>query len=317
MKLLNEIINKYGNYLFLILGAIIGFLFPYLYQRIFSKNKYSVAYNIGVIGYPQSGKTTFITSLFAHLFSLKILGNNYRLLLRGKETIEKVNDDLERLTIGKSLGPTTDQDLFSYRIDLTKRKFPFDENYKIQIGDFPGEDSEEFYDKYNDWLHSTPYFKWVMDADVFIFVIDVARVLSDTDNSLYKNKITKAIRAAWQKLEEYHFEGRSKLSNKPVILLFTKADLLLHYDKFQYRYNTPTIQKKVFELGFGDELPAIIKLNEDIEKFTNNIKGEYKEIIDFLQTRNKNTKVIFFSHFVTVDEQRLGMEEIVTSILPE
>lgn len=76
------------------------------------------AYSIAVIGYPRSGKTFLITAIFGELFSERL--SELKTIPRGKETIERINRDLENLEIGRSLGPTTDQDRFAYRTDVEK-----------------------------------------------------------------------------------------------------------------------------------------------------------------------------------------------------
>lgn len=203
-------------------GALSGFtavLALLLFQRL--KQTMPIAYNVAVVGFPRSGKTVLITSIFGQIFLDRFLSK--KVILRTKATIERVNRDLEQLELGKALGPTSDQDLFAYRADIKRGGFPLQRTYKVEIGDFPGEDTEEFSEKQSRWLHETAYFKWVMEADSFLFIIDLAHALADENPSEYKAKMTKAIRAAWQHLVEYHVEGKKDLKKKPVLLVFTKT----------------------------------------------------------------------------------------------
>jgi len=120
---------------------------------------------------------------------------------------------LAKLELGKTLGPTTDQDLFAYRIDIIRGKI-FKQRYKVEIGDFPGEDSQKLTEQFGDWFHETPYFKWAMEADAFVFIIDVAEIFNEDSAKQYAARIAQAIRAAWQRLSEYHLEGNKNRRQK-------------------------------------------------------------------------------------------------------
>jgi hypothetical protein len=182
------------------------------------------------------------------------------------------------LELGKAFGPTSDQDLFAYRADIKRGGFPLQRTFKFEIGDFPGEDTREFSEKQAKWLHETTYFKWVMEADSFLFIIDLAHVLADKDPNEYKANMTSAIRAAWQHLVEYHVEGRKDLRRKPVLLVFTKADLLARIVGIPSENDSkfPDIQQKIMELGFGEKLPKIISCKKtDIDEQADHILLEY------------------------------------------
>lgn len=276
-----------------------------------------IAYNVAVVGFPKSGKTTLITSVFSQLFSDRFLSN--KVILRTKATIERVNRDLERLELGKALGPTTDQDLFAYRADIKRGSLLFRRVYKVEIGDFPGEDSKDFSEKEVEWLHETSYFKWVMEADAFIFIIDLAHVLSDEKQKAYRANITKAIRAAWQNLFEYHIEGRKDLRRKTVLLVFTKADLLVAKEKMVSQGNSIEnyIEKEIMKLGFGDKLPDIIKVKkQEINELMKPIISDYDEIIGYLNSQTASFHYLTVSHFAKDEEGRHGIPELVRKILP-
>lgn len=196
------------------LGIITSFL---------GRSRLPIAYSIAVVGFPRSGKTSLITAMFGELFAGRYL--RYQVFPRGETTIERINRDLELLELGKSLGPTTDQDLFAYRADVVGGAVVFPAVYKVEIGDFPGEDSAEFAERFSDWFHQTPYFKWVMAADAFIFVVDLGCVIDNDSTHEYVARLSRAVRAAWQRLQENHLQGERSLSWKPVALVFMKADL--------------------------------------------------------------------------------------------
>jgi hypothetical protein len=251
-----------------------------------------------------------------------------RIIPRGGETIERINSQLEKIEIGQSLGPTTDQDLFAYRADIKIKSFPFMKNYKVQVGDFPGENSEKFVENYGDWLHKTPYFKWAMEADAFIFVIDLAKVLTDK-NGEYVAKIKKSFRAAWQHLYEYHVEGKKYIRNKAISIVFSKADLLF-IDNFNFiRYITEPdslekeLHDKILNLGFNEKLPGIQSIDKyseklyDVEKKQEQISEIYSDIISYIQTSSNKLSIHFVTPFVIYSGERYGFNVLLSKILPK
>lgn len=183
-----------------ILGlVIIGFAITRFVNRA---RNIVIPYNIAVIGLPRSGKTTLITSMFQMIFYNRFLSR--RVVPRGTETIDRINRDAETIRMGRSLGPTAEQDIFAYRADLTKNRFGvFKNTYQISIGDFAGEYSLKMAevsgdDKSNQWLHQTSFFKWIMEADAYIFVFDIAAYKRDGEE--YLARIEGDFRSAWQHL---------------------------------------------------------------------------------------------------------------------
>lgn len=305
------------NFNFLIAINIIFVIF--LLIRIYLSGKQlNRAYNIAVIGFPKSGKTTLITTIFGELFSGNILG--IRTVPRGHETIERVNEDLKKLEIGRSLGPTTDQDLFAYRADIKIGRFPFQRKYKVEIGDFPGEDSEKFDDKFGEWFHNTPYFKWAMEADAFIFIIDLAQELSHPDTNNYKAKMSQSIRAAWQHLMEYHTEGKKSLIQKPVSLVFTKSDIMFRIEDIDNIHNdinyNNALTEAIMNLGFCEKLPKPIKIGPYPESHFRDIENKYKDVIDYLGNHSRKFSPVFVSPIAFSSEGKLGIKKLLKIILP-
>jgi GTPase SAR1 family protein len=286
--------------------------------------KYS--HQVAIIGFPQSGKTTLITSLFWEIFNKK---NSYMTFIpRGKETIEKINEDISKINMGKTLGPTNAQDIFNYRVNIEIGKSFYRKSYKFEIGDFPGDNSYEYYKKFGPWLHNTPFFRWVMESDVFVFIIDCAKIIIKNEDN--KAEITKAIRAGWQHILDYHFESRRKLQSRKVLLVFTKADLLIakeiindtnfnEIDKYGFdRY--ASIENYANSFGYGDIYPTSVEIsskqrNELIEK-SNQIVEDYNEIIKFFDNQNINIKIFFTSPFILYEKKKFGVNNILDEILP-
>ena len=281
---------------------------------IYMKKELPAAYRVAVIGFPRSGKTTLITALFGELFANRL---GIKAIPRGLETTERINANLEKLEIGKSIGSTTDQDVFAYRIDVIRGKSIFERRYKVEIGDFPGEDSATFTEKFGSWFHQTPYFKWAMEADAFLFIIDLTPALVKTNEQTpeeYVAKMTSAIRAAWQRLNEYHYEGNTELSQKPVILVFTKTDLFgIATEKTDLDETTTEILK----LGF-DEIPKPTDIDpKKLEQGKKQILKQFSTLIQFLKKQSNNFECIFVSCFSYEEEQRVGIKELLNKMLPK
>lgn len=316
-----DIIEKINQLLNIpaVVGVISG-LFALAVSLLYQKRgqKLPIAYNVAVVGFPRSGKTILITSLFSQIFTDRFL--NKKVILRTKSTIERVNRDIEQLEIGRALGATTDQDLFAYRADIKRGGFLIGKTYKVEIGDFPGEDTEEFSEKPIKWLHETAYFKWVMEADAFVFVIDLAHVLANKNPLEYKANMSKAIRAAWQHLVEYHVEGQKDLRHKPVLLVFSKADLWVRKRSLEHdgEIIEDELEKKIWQFGFGETLPPVIHFNEnEMEPMRERIETEYIDIIMYLKSQTSRFSIHFVSHFAKFEDGgRLGISELLKKILP-
>lgn len=296
-------------------GVLIAFFVGTLTAQL-ARKRLPVAYSIAVVGFPRSGKTSLITSIFGELFARRVLG--YDVFPRGESTIERVNDDLAKLELGESLGPTTDQDLFAYRADVVRRKVFFSSTYKVEIGDFPGEDSAAFAGNFGAWFHQTPYFKWVMEADAFIFVIDVANILDPDLSREYSARVSKAIRAAWQRIQENHLQGERALFSKPVALVFMKADLFGVVEKSALGGEPARpINQKVMRLGLGEGVPVPVEVDPDALRIGRAACLEqFEELIDYLSSQSKNLCVEFASAFAYQYGRRLGIKELLGFILP-
>ncbi|MBI1730468.1 GTPase domain-containing protein [Candidatus Acetothermia bacterium] len=301
-----------------LVSILVAVLAPMLFIAIFFLVRQTLgrniprAWNVAVIGFPKAGKTTLITRLFGELFAGKL---KIQTIIRGKTTIEKINEDLRRLEVGRNLGPTTDQDLFAYRTDITLGQGILKKTYKIQIGDFPGEASEKLAYETEMWFHDTEFFKWVMEADAFLFVVDLAPMLDYRTNRDYVARVKSAIRAAWQHIEEYYSEGKTDLRYRPVGLVFTKADLFAHSTVVAI---DDDVIRKIERLGFGDDKVFFIKpLTEDeLKEGGNYTKDQFEDLISYLNTKVRKMNVIFTSSFSYFNGERLGIKETLETILP-
>lgn len=300
----------------IISGIIAGATIAYtllLFRRLVLDKTLPKAHHIAIVGFKRSGKTTLLTSLFGEIFANKILG--IKATPKSKSTIEKINDDLARIELGKSLGPTTDQDLFAYRANISYKSVFWTRTYKVEIGDFPGEISETLAQGSEEWLHNTEYFKWVTEADAFVFVIDLAHYLSDKNKGkAYIAKMSKAIRAAWQNLVNNHEEKLDKLKTKPLVLVFTKADLFGVSTK---PTEVDQVTKEITKIGFGEKVPELQELNsKKLSDGQESATQAFNDLIVYLNKENMKFKVLFVSSFGLINNRRLNFTELTKAILP-
>jgi hypothetical protein len=321
--------SSYDNVytLIIIANVMVGvFSASIAYVFISRSRKINIPYNIAVIGLPRSGKTTLITSMFQAIFFHKFLSS--RFTPRGTETIDKVNENISIIKMGKSLGPTPEQDIFSYRADLNFKRFFLNYNYRISIGDFAGEYSESLTDnKKISWLHETTFFKWVMEADAFIFVIDVAAYFSENQDD-YVTRVESDFRSVWQHLAEYHLEGKKSIKSKKVAIVLNKFDILLRLKDRNFPLDMPDDMKKrslrtdmveLSKLGFSKETPdVIVVLETDVRKSAERIEKSFEPIRKYLSYQSKYTEEFCVSSFAFIEHENnpLGIRQLIEFILP-
>ena len=306
------------NHWDIIIVLVIG-LVQFIITIYSKRNALPRAYNIAVVGFPKSGKTTLITMFFEYFLSKNILKRDIK--PRGSETIERLAEDMEKIRLRKALGPTTDQELFAYRADMTIGSGFFRERYKIQIGDFPGEDSERFINNYGDWLHKTPYFKWVMEADAYIFVVDLSELLHDNYSvqPTYAARMTKAITAAWQHILEYHVDGKKGTENKPLILACCKADIYSRTIEEARHWNAPEHLKEfIRRQSSGENLPPIINIDiTQVEEVNRLVRKKFTSLIKYLSQETRYFDIVIASPLALDNKgHHLGIVDLVYSVMP-
>ncbi|MBC8181146.1 GTPase domain-containing protein [candidate division KSB1 bacterium] len=296
-----------------IVSAIFAILIFTMFRRWFLDKVLPIAHNIAIIGFEKAGKTTLITTIFKEIFADKILG--IKAIPKGQNSISIINENIATLERGNSLKPTTDQAMRSYTINMTKGSLLRKKTYKVQLADFPGKKSKKFADENIKSIINTEFFNWAIGADAFIFVIDLARYLDDPVSSReYVANLSKEIRIAWQHILNYHEDKKEKILHKPLIILFTKADLF-HLSK------KPTEDHKTIEeikkKGFGEKIPDEIKLSKTtIDEAAKNAKNDFSDLINYLKKDQVKSKVLFVSSFGYINREKLNLSELINSILP-
>ena len=300
---------------FLVMGIVTGIgvsAFLYVVLKRNTNKKDVIMYNIAIIGLPKSGKTTFITSMFGAVMYGKINLNGYNAIVKGNSTIDRINENLSLLDKGIPVGSTTDQTLFSYRVNIEEKTSPvfrLRKEYQIEIGDFQGEMTQDLIDlKTNIWKHDSEFFNWVNNADAFVFIVDLGYYF--IDKNAYIAEISKSLRSAWQKIVELNNNQITTISKKPVVLIFNKADVLLDVS------NSASDQRINFLAFSKNELPEVKYLDIE-ESMTKEILDDFDKLINFFKMNCKNFNFNFYSSFLGDKyEYRRGLSDICNHIFP-
>lgn len=295
--------------------GILGILGVGMSSYWFLLQRYSLPrqINVAIVGFPRSGKTTLIITIFRETFQGRL--SPLKLTPRGRTTIEKVNADVQRLDTGYAVGPTTDQELFAFRADVTTTRVLFARTYTVQFGDFPGKSSERFSSKDKEtWLHTSEYFKWVSDSDAMVFVIDLAEyLLGGERRKEYVSRMSSAIRAAWHNYLDVNHHRLREVRQHPLVVVFTKTDLLT----VESSLGDGDLEERIESLGFGDKIPPDTELRGyGISTFEDKVKREFAELIDYLKSEDRRFSIVFTSGFGQIEGRRLGIMELVRAVLP-
>ncbi|MDG4562468.1 MAG: 50S ribosome-binding GTPase [Candidatus Competibacter sp.] len=272
------------------ISVAFGALLSAFASWVFARRTIPRSHRVAVIGFPQAGKTSLIVALFAHYFRRGVRGA--LILPRGEETIRRVNSLIAEVESGKGITPTTDQDLFAFRAEVNQRSALdlLSRRYKLEIGDFPGEYSEEFIASSQPWLHNTNYFEWAIGADAFLFVIDSKKALENKDNYVATQK--SAFRAAWQRIREHHIDGARRLHGKSAVLVFTKADL-------------------VSDTSWTGSMK-----DQELERLNRRLDGLFADLIEYFRREIPRFRTVVTSVVSGDSDERVGVDVVATLILP-
>lgn len=272
------------------------------------------AYNVAVIGFPRAGKTTLIISLFGEILAGRM--KKVRARLSTRTTIERVESGLVKLQKGEPLGPTKDQDMFAFRTVIVLGSW-LRKTLKVEIADFPGVMSEELGDGAESML-DPEFARWVNEADAFIFVIDLARCFIGVETGINRDYVVKArsaIRGAWQNTLNHHSAGERKLKSYPVVLAFTKADVINYLSD----ESDPDLRETIVTYGFSKlpGRPGEVRVDAvKFLKYKQEILDAFTDLRSFFEQTNRHYDEVFVSSLGALEEKRLGFEELLQAILP-
>jgi hypothetical protein len=178
---------------------------------------------VALLGAPKAGKTVYLTMLFRQLPSFGSTSISFQPY--GLETIETVSKNVQTLSGGVWLKPTSEDSVFFFRANAVVGKSLFRRRFTIEIGDYAGEKMEEFDTSSERWLHRTEYFKYAVGCDIVFLAIDGA-ILASGDAVQIENMQLKLIAALQVLIDERNVSPERKM-RAPVGLLILKSDLLV------------------------------------------------------------------------------------------
>jgi len=275
--------------------------------------KYPKTYRIAVIGMPQSGRTTLITTMAYEISDGIHIDGTDKVLLKGIDTMERVRFDIEKLSKGKKLKHITDEEVFKYRLRVVNFskffKLLIKQVYQLEILDFPTINKKLYTEEFKKWIHKMPYFnkEWVMTADIFIFVLDIDFILEFQKLGKNKAEINRIMKGALDKIIAEHYDGM--YFKKNVLLVFTKTDRFINH----------SINETERAFNFGKPIQLVDKKKKDIDEGIKDVTTEFSELIDYFKQECNRFDYLFVSCFSYTDNsrQKFRIKELVEKILPK
>ena len=288
---------------------LIFLLVEVILRRLIKEKLLPKSLNVAVIGFPKTGKTTLITLLFGDIFANRIL--NLRAVPTSETTIDKITKDLTSISNKQPLKPTKTQDTFGYTANIIIKQKYLSSTLKLIIGDFPGEASKNIIESQeNELLENTNFRRWCNEADAYIFVIDLAMYLTSED---YVACICGKIREAIQKLTLFNINSGSNFKQRPVLVLFNKADLFNYAGSYTDDVN---LQRKISHYAY-EKIPEIQIVNpEKFKESVENVLQDFKDLILFINSLENCCCSLFTSGFL-YDERgkRINYERLMYFLL--
>jgi len=227
--------DAYNSFLFsnrwsaIIFTMVINIMALFLIDAIKRDSKHLSVATVALIGFPNAGKTVYITALF-HKLLLKS-GTCKNIQPYGEETTDRVLTDYGKLRGGNML-PPTGSDIFYYRAKFLPSGLNLKPQYKLEIADYAGECLQKELDANENFFHKTAYFKYIVTCDAVFFTIDSAEFINGPIKE-YVNFIESSFIATLHRLKEQTNVFLTKKAKIPVVLMFLKTDCLkkLHIDE--------------------------------------------------------------------------------------
>lgn len=295
-------------------SAALYALFSELGRKV---NSTPLPYNVAIIGYPKSGKTTLIVSLFQEIFKQRIQG--VKATLKGESTIERINDLIERKEKGLVVGPTNDQTMFAYRTNIEVGKGFSLQEYKVEFGDYPGEFSEKVVNsEYFNIFRKSEFFKWCSEADAFIFIIDVGKYILSQNKKEFVAEMSKLIRQSLQHFMDNNYLRAKDKKLGPTLLIFNKMDLANYYWSDDWGTIIPDYNQNIHKFAYSeDKNPPIRSLSEEkYFKLSNILEDTFRDLIVYMKSECKQFNILFTSSFGLVKDELPDIQKVLKFILP-
>jgi hypothetical protein len=183
--------------------------------------RYPAFLSIAMLGHPGVGKTVYLTMLFDSLQRGRL--QTIRFSPAGRETVERVAENLTVLSNGLWLPGTMIGEVFPFRAHVSRGRGPLTRQYRLEIADHAGQNTSALDPRSELWLHKADFFKYVIQSDALIIAIDTGTVLRAPQPVV--QEVQNSLVAAFQLMvEEKGLSPAGRLKN-PVALVFMKGDL--------------------------------------------------------------------------------------------
>ena len=338
-----SVVTIVGDRVSLVVSAAIAGTLSFFLLSIALRTRMSLnPHNVALIGFQQSGKTTLLITMLNELLLFRVSKVSAR--LRGEKTIEQVTRYMKKIKLRQAVGSTTRGSQFPYEINIAQEGF-FGRSFKMSFGDFPGERSKEYVselireesehygrvEKRSVGERSLPeeddaalfdgeFFRWVLECDALIFVVDVAQYLSSKARRQeqaqlddYAVEVSQAYIRTWSYIVDARREGGE--AREPIVVLaFTKSDL---FDVDPEKSKEESLEATMATLGFEEPLPEVREISRlRFEQGSRQCKKDFEELIDFLKGHSRTFHAVYASSLALMDKRRLGVERLFKAVLP-
>ena len=324
-----------GDRVSLVLSAIIAGALSFLLFSIMLRARMRLnPHNVAFIGFQRSGKTTLLITMLSELLLFRVSRVSAR--LRGERTIEQVTRYMKKIKSRQAVGQTTRGSQFPYEINIAQEGF-FGRSFKMSFGDFPGERSKEYVSKLrrveersakeqvlpgpdDEELFDGEFFRWVLECDAIIFIVDVAQYLRNKvrrqEQAIlddYAVEVSQAYIRTWSYIVDARREGGE--TREPIVVLaFTKSDL---FDVEPKKSKGESLEVTMATLGFEEPLPEVREISRlRFEQGSRQCEEDFEELIRFLKGHSRTFHAVYASSLALMDGQRLGVERLFRAVLP-
>ena len=175
-------------------------------------------------------------------------------------------------------------------------------------------------------LFDAEFFRWILECDALVFVVDVAQYLKDrarrqehsgrgpTGETDYAVEVSQAYIRAWSYIVDARGEGGEE--REPIVVLaFTKSDL---FDVDPQRSeHGGSLEAMMATLGFEEPLPETREISRPkFEDGKRQCDEDFGELIRFLEGQSRTFHSVYTGSLALMDGQRLGVERLFKSVLP-